>query len=104
MMEKILNSEFRCALEVLLAEAGVSKEDSSKLINSKYKAALKEAAISRLKEVIHLIIEDRYNVLDMLIKENPSGDGYGSDNCYISFKDIADLEDIGNIIFTLRYL
>jgi hypothetical protein len=38
-----------------------------------------------------------------MIEYSPSGDGYGCDNCYISFKDITDCEDIGDVINALKH-
>lgn len=106
-MEKILDKEFRAALMATLVESGMSNEESMKFVDSKYKIALKRAAISRLEEVISLIKEDKYDEVSKLIEDSPAGDGYGTevfgcDNSYISFKDVTDYEDIGNIIEELK--
>jgi len=52
--------------------------------------------------VAKAIREDNLEVINDMIEYSPSGDGYGCDNNYISFKDITDCEDIGDVINALK--
>lgn len=101
-MEKILDKDFRNELFRCLKESGMKDKEVSGIINKRYKEALKDAVIERLKAVIKAIKEDNLEGIIPLIGDSPSGDGYGSDNRYISFSDITDCEDIGDVIDALR--
>lgn len=100
-MEKILDLDFKSALIDTLKEAGISNDEANDIVEKKYKAALKKAAVERLEQVTHLIIEDKYDEVAKFINESPAGDGYGCDNHYIDFKDITSCEDIGDVIYYL---
>lgn len=100
-MEKILDLDFKNALIDTLKEAGILDKVAHDIVEKRYKAALKKAAIERLKQVTHLIIEDKYDEAAKFIDDSPAGDGYGSDNSYINFRDITPCEDIGDIIYHL---
>lgn len=101
-MEKILDIDFRCELINSMEQAGIKYNDAQSIVNKRYKEALKEATVRRLKEVTHLIMEDKYDEVSKFIDDSPAGDGYGSDNSYISFADITQHEDIGSIIYELN--
>ena len=73
-----------------------------KIINKRYKEALKNAVIKRLNVVVKAIKENNLEEIIPFIGDSPSGDGYGCDNRYISFEDITDCEDIGEVIDALR--
>ena len=68
---------------------------------------LKAYALDRIKEVYKLLERDELDTLETLLDDSPAGDGYGSDNMYISFGKIfsKDLNaDIGEVIYKLRKL
>lgn len=101
-MEKIFDKDFRNELFHCLKESGMKDKEVSGIINKRYKEALKNAVIERLKAVIKAIKEDNIEEINSLTEYSPSGDGYGCNNTYISFKDITDCEDIGDVINALR--
>lgn len=101
-MEKIFDKDFRNELFRCLKESGMKDKEVSEIINKRYKEALKNAVIERLKAVIKAIKEDNLEEINSFTEYSPSGDGYGCDNTYISFKDITDCEDIGDVIDALR--
>lgn len=101
-MEKILENEFRNALYSSLEEAGLKHDEIRKIINKKYEEALKNAVVDRLKEVAKLVREGRYSVIEDMISDSPSGDGYGCDNKFIDFSDVTGLEDIGDVVCALK--
>ena len=101
-MEKIFDKDLRNELFCCLKESGMKDEEVSKIIKKRYKEALKNAVIKRLNTVVKAIKEDNLEEINTIVDNSPSGDGYGCDNCYISFKDITDCEDIGDVINALR--
>lgn len=101
-MEKIFDKDFRNELFRCLKESGMKDKEVSGIINKRYKEALKKAVIERLNAVAKAIKEDNIEEINSLTEYSPSGDGYGCDNTYISFKDITDCEDIGDVINALR--
>lgn len=101
-MEKILDVDFRVTLINALKEANISNTEANSIVAKKYKQALKEAVVARLKEITHLIIEDKYDEVSKFIEDSPAGDGYGCDNSYISFADVTQCEDIGEVIYKLN--
>lgn len=103
-MEKIFDSCFRDELISKMKQAGLKDEEVLRIVNGRYKDAIKEAAINRLKEVIRLITEDKYSELSELIEYSPAGDGQGCDNYYISFADVTAFQDIGDIMMKLKTL
>lgn len=103
-MEKILNSSFRTELDKCLEEAGISTKEREKIISKRYKDALKSVVLNRLNTIFNAIQEDDYKSLSYFIKDSPAGDGYGTDNRYISFSDISECEDIGDVIDSLSSL
>lgn len=102
-MEKIFDNDFRNELFRCLKESGMKDKEVSGIINKRYKEALKKAVVERLNSVAKAIREDNLEVINDMIEYSPSGDGYGCDNCYISFKDITDCEDIGDVINALKH-
>lgn len=100
-MEKIFDKDFRNELFRCLKESGMKDKEASGIINKRYKEALKNAAVERLNAVIKAIKEDNLEGIIPFIGDSPSGDGYGCDNRYISFDDITDCEDIGEVIDVL---
>lgn len=101
-MEKIFDKDFRNELFCCLKESGMKDEEVSRIIKKRYKEALKNAVIKRLNTVVKAIKEDNLEEINTIVDNSPSGDGDGCDNCYISFKDITDCEDIGDVINALR--
>ena len=101
-MEKIFDKDFRNELFRCLKESGMKDKEVNGIINKRYTEALKNAVIERLKAVIKAIKENNIEEINSLTEYSPSGDGYGCDNTYISFKDITDCEDIGDVINALR--
>lgn len=77
-------------------------KEVSGIINKRYKEALKKAVVERLNAVAKAIKEDNLEGIIPFIEYSPAGDGYGCDNRYISFKDITDCEDIGDVINALE--
>ena len=55
-------------------------------------------AIERLEEIIKAIKTRDFSKIEKYIKFSGSGDGYGSENHYISFEDITQAKDIGKIL------
>lgn len=98
MMEKIFDEDFRNELSKCLQDSGMSNEEVSNIINTRYRQSLKIAIIDRLTFVLESIKKDEYDKIIPLIGDSPAGDGWGCNNRYISFKDITGLEDIGDII------
>ena len=101
-MEKIFDNDFRNELFRCLKESGMEDKEVSMIINKRYKEALKNAVIKRLNVVVKAIKENNLEEIIPFIGDSPSGDGYGCDNRYISFEDITDCEDIGEVIDALR--
>lgn len=101
-MEKIFDKDFRNELFRCLKESGMEDKEVSRIINKRYKEALKNAVIERLNVVVKAIKENNLEEIIPFIGDSPSGDGYGCDNRYISFEDISDCEDIGEVIDALR--
>lgn len=101
-MEKIFDKDFRNELFRCLKESGMEDKEVSRIINKRYKEALKNAVIERLNVVVKAIKENNLEEIIPFIGDSPSGDGYGYDNRYISFEDISDCEDIGEVIDALR--
>lgn len=102
-MEKIFDNDFRNELFRCLKESGMKDKEVSEIINKRYKEALKKAVVGRLNSVAKAIREDNLEVINDMIEYSPSGDGYGCNNNYISFKDITDCEDIGDVINALKH-
>lgn len=100
-MEKIFDNDFRNELFRCLRESGMKDEEIRIIIRKRYKEALKNAVIERLNAVIKAIKEDNLEEITPFIDNSPSGDGYGCNNDYISFQDITDCEDIGDVINAL---
>ena len=101
-MEKIFDKDFRAELFSCLEDSGIKDDEIRRIIGKRYKEALKNAVIERLDAVIKAIKENNFEEIIPFIGDSPSGDGYGCDNRYISFEDISDCEDIGEVIDALR--
>lgn len=102
-MEKIFDKDFRAELFSCLEDSGMKDDEIRRIIGKRYKEALKKAVVERLNAVAKAIREDNIEVINDMIESSPSGDGYGCDNNYISFKDITDCEDIGDVINALKH-
>lgn len=102
-MEKIFDKDFRAELFSCLENSGMKDDEIRRIIGKRYKEALKNAVIERLDAVMKAIKENNFEEIIPFIGDSPSGDGYGCDNNYISFKDITDCEDIGDVINALRH-
>lgn len=100
-MEKIFDNDFRNELFRCLKESGMKDDEIRIIIGKRYKEALKDAVIKRLNAVVKAIKENNLEEIIPFIGDSPSGDGYGCDNRYISFEDITDCEDIGEVIDAL---
>ncbi|MFQ7266196.1 MAG: hypothetical protein ACLRPS_04890 [Paraprevotella clara] len=100
-MEKIFDKDFKNELFRCLKESGMKDKEANEIINKRYKEALKETVVERLNTVIKAIKEDNLEEIIPFIGDSPSGDGYGCDNRYISFEDVTDCEDIGDVIDAL---
>ena len=101
-MEKIFDKDFRAELFSCLEDSGMKDDEIRRIIGKRYKEALKNAVIERLSAVMKAIKENNFEEIIPFIGDSPSGDGYGCDNRYISFEDISDCEDIGEVIDALR--
>lgn len=101
-MEKIFDKDFRAELFSCLEDSGIKDDEIRRIIGKRYKEALKNAVIERLDAVMKAIKENNFEEIIPFIGDSPSGDGYGCDNRYISFEDISDCEDIGEVIDALR--
>lgn len=100
-MEKIFDYDFRNELFLCLRESGIKDKEIREIIRKRYKESLKDEVVERLNTVIKAIKEDNLEEIIPFIGDSPSGDGYGCDNRYISFKDVTDCEDIGDVIDAL---
>lgn len=100
-MENIFDNDFRNELFSCLKESGMKDKEVSGIINKRYKDALKNAVVERLNAVVKAIKEDNLEEINTFIDYSPAGDGYGCNNQYISFKDVTDCEDIGDVINAL---
>lgn len=101
-MEKIFYEDFREELFSCLKDSGMQDNQIWSIIDKRYKVALKNAVIGRLNAVMKAIKENNLEEIDEFIDFSSSGDFYGSENHYISFSDITDCEDIGDVINALR--
>lgn len=101
-MEKIFDKDFRAELFSCLEDSGMKDDEIRRIIGKRYKEALKNAVSERLDAVMKAIKENNFEEIIPFIGDSPSGDGYGCDNRYISFEDISDCEDIGEVIDALR--
>lgn len=110
-MGAILSTKFRKNLLKTLKEAKVGNPE--KIVNTKYKKAIKKETIQHLKDIIRLIENDKYDSVYDLLSFSPAGDGVrgGQGNYYIDFAfldpdtdknvlsdDIQDLNDVINIL------
>lgn len=60
-------------------------------IKKQQHTALKQAVIQRINKVKELVEKEKYSDVLEMLEYSPSGDGYGCDNHYIDFSDIADV-------------
>lgn len=69
---------------------------------------LKEYAISVLQNVLSMIQDESYpEILDDkndIVRFSPDGDGYGSENHFISFDYGGNTQDIYDIVYELQRL
>lgn len=100
-MKKIFDYDFRNELFLCLRESGIKDKEIREIIRKRYKESLKDEVVERLNTVIKAIKEDNLEEIIPFIGDSPSGDDYGCDNRYISFKDVTDCEDIGDVIDAL---
>ncbi len=100
-MEKIFDYDFRNEIFLCLRESGIKDKEIRGIIRKRYKESLKDEVVERLNTVIKAIKEDNLEEIIPFIGDSPSGDGYGCDNRYISFKDVTNCEDIGDVIDAL---
>lgn len=100
-MKKIFDYDFRNELFLCLRESGIKDKEIREIIRKRYKESLKDEVVERLNTVIKAIKEDNLEEIISFIGDSPSGDDYGCDNRYISFKDVTDCEDIGDVIDAL---
>lgn len=101
-MENIFNSKFREELLNSLKDAGIKESEADKIVNKRYKEAVKAAVIAHLENIITYIEKDRVSDLNKVIGFSPAGDDMGCDNNYIDFTNICGLEDIGDVIRVLN--
>ena len=69
--------------------------------------AVKTDAIAILRAMATHLQKDELEKADEMTQFSPSGDGYGSENSYISFSEIMDCHDgadIGDIISKMKSL
>ena len=50
---------------------------------------LKEFSVKRLKMVVNLIEQDKFDEIKPFTQSSPSGDGYGCDNDFIDFSEVC---------------
>jgi hypothetical protein len=60
-MAKILESDFRKELYKNLMDAGYDKVEAQKIVDKKYRGALKESLIEDIKAIEKNISDDKYN-------------------------------------------
>lgn len=70
---------------------------------------LKKAVLKRLKDIVEDIEKGRYKKAEKYLTFSPAGDGMGSDNQFIGFDDIIELDhrdgtDLGRILEELQRL
>lgn len=80
-MEKIFEKE----VQEYLRASGVSEKEINKIKFTK----IKEFAINRLKTIVNLLENDKFNEISQFTAYSPSGDGMGWDNNYIDFSEIG---------------
>ena len=103
-MKKVANATNYLNMETKELFKIYSKEKDKEIreiIRKRYKESLKDEVVERLNTVIKAIKEDNLEEIIPFIGDSPSGDDYGCDNRYISFKDVTDCEDIGDVIDAL---
>lgn len=103
-MKKIFDVEFREELINGMIEAGISEKTAVDMVSQKYKTAIKEAIIDHFDNIVNLLEKDEYDKILTMISDRPYGNGWGKDNRYISFRDVCNLEDIGDVIDVLKKL
>lgn len=97
----ILDIKFRTSLESSLILAGIERSKANAIVYTQYKRAIKDGAVSILKNIIRLIEDENVEELEKLISLSPSGDCMGADNYYINFQELG-LEDIGGVLEVLK--
>ena len=109
--KKIFDYVFREELRLALVDGGFDEKQAQEIVSNRYKIAVKEGTIAILKKVISLIEQDKYEELRKMLRDSPSGDGYGMDNVYVDFseldqtsyqsrldKKVYDIGDVVNIL------
>ena len=66
--------------------------------------AVKKSCLSILDNVASAIKDNNFDIVDKMLEYSPAGDGYGSDNHYISFSEIDDNFDIHDVVELLQKL
>ena len=95
------NGELKAAMQYMSQSFRIKDKEIREIIRKRYKESLKDEVVERLNTVIKAIKEDNLEEIIPFIGDSPSGDDYGCDNRYISFKDVTDCEDIGDVIDAL---
>ncbi len=106
--QKILDYSFRKELVSALMEGGFDIVKAQNIVDSRHRMAVKEGALTILKNVIKLLEEEKFEELSKMLSFSPAGDGYGCNNDYIDFSSLdktnhsnkldKDFSDIGTII------
>lgn len=71
---------------------------------------LKKAVLKILNDIIKVIEDENYGIIDEFLTLSPAGDSTGSDNSYIDFNNLVsdddenDLEDIVTILDKFKKL
>lgn len=65
--------------------------------------ALKAYVVEELKKFTQLISNEKYNEAKSCLNFSPAGDGYGSENYYLSFDEVG-CDDLSNVLSRLKQL
>jgi len=85
-MDKIFEKE----VQEYLRTSGVSEKEINKIKFTK----VKEFAINRLKTIVNLLENDKFDEISQYTTYSPAGDYMGCDNNYIDFSEIGGYESL----------
>lgn len=96
-MKTILDDECRGMLLRELKELGF--KNANTIVEEKYKSAVYEEALKIMKNFVEHFEQKRYKEAYDMLEFSPAGDGWGTDNYYLSFKNLGkNFEDINDVI------
>lgn len=101
MKQNIMKQEYRDKLIGKLIAQGYTPEHAKVLVNGMYRKSIVDAVSDRLRTIANNLENGKYDDIRYSMKVT-NNNGYVAETEYVSFDDVTDLDDMGDVLITLN--